>query len=185
MRWDCSNSRRSRLIAPGLVLEFNAAAEQMFGDDVRLRNRCLELSDRQARLNFDVFIQRLRTAAEGAALSVAPIVVRRSSKRPLLLRVLPVDGAARSPFLGARALLVFSDLDSEAGLCVKLLSQVFGLSPAEGRLAAALADGLSPDQAARKLGIARATARSQLKSVFSKTETHRQSELVAVLSRLS
>jgi DNA-binding CsgD family transcriptional regulator len=168
----------------GLVLDFNAAAEQMFNDDVRVRNRSLELSDRKARLNFDTFLQRLRTANECAALSVAPIVVRRLSKRPLLLRVLPVDGAARSPFVGASALLVFSDLHSEAGLCVNLLSQVFGLSPAEARLAAALADGLSPEQAARKLGIAKATVRSQLKGVFSKTETHRQSELVAVLSRL-
>src|SRR5579863_9786201 len=52
----------------GLVLDFNAAAEQMFGDEVRLRNRCLELSDRQARSNFDTFIERLRTGTEGAAL---------------------------------------------------------------------------------------------------------------------
>ena len=169
----------------GLVLDHNDAAEHMFSGDVRVRNRCLELSDRQARLNFDIVIQRLRTTAEGVALPVAPIVVRRSSERPLLLRVLPVDGAARSPFFGASALVVFSDLDSEAGLCMKLLSQVFGLSPAEARLAAALADGLSPEQAARKLGIAKATVRSQLKAVFSKTETHRQSELVAVLSRLA
>src|SRR5579872_5020237 len=134
----------------GCVLDFNAAAEQMFNRDVRVRNRCLELSDRQARSNFDTFIERLRTGTEGAALSTAPIVVRRSSKRPLLLRVLPVDGAARSPFLGARALLVFSDLHSEAGLNPKLLSHIFGLSPAEARLAAVLANGLSPEQAARK-----------------------------------
>jgi DNA-binding CsgD family transcriptional regulator/PAS domain-containing protein len=169
----------------GLVLDFNAAAEQMFNRDVRVRNRCLELSDRQARSSFDTFIHRLRTVTESVALSTAPIVVRRSSKRPLLLRILPVDGAARSPFLGARALVVFSGLHSEAGLSPKLLSHIFGLSPAEARLAAVLADGLSPEQAARKLGIARATVRSQLKAIFSKTETHRQSELVAVLARLT
>lgn len=169
----------------GLVLDFNASAEQLFNRDVRVRNRCLELSDRLARSSFDTFIQRLRTASESAALPTAPIVVRRSPKRPLLLQILPVDGAARSPFFGARALLVFSDLHSEAGLSPKLLSHIFALSPAEARLAAVLADGLSPEQAARKLGIARATVRSQLKAVFSKTETHRQSELVAVLSRLT
>jgi DNA-binding CsgD family transcriptional regulator len=169
----------------GLVLDFNAPAEQMFNGDLRVRNRRLELSDRQAALNFDVFVQRLRMVAEGAALPIAPIVVRRASQRPLLLRILPVDGAARSPFVGASALLVFSDLHSKAGLCVTLLSQVFGLSPAEARLAAVLAEGLSTEQAARKLGVAKATVRSQLKSVFSKTETHRQSELVALLSRLT
>ena len=89
-----------------------------------------------------------------------------------------------APAISAALLPVLTRLHSETGLCVNLLSQVFGLSPAEARLAAALADGLSPEQAARKLGIAKATVRSQLKGVFSKTETHRQSELVAVLSRL-
>jgi DNA-binding CsgD family transcriptional regulator len=169
----------------GFVLDSNAKAEQIFDSEIRIRNRCLELTDRQARLAFERFIQRLRTASERAALPIEPIIVRRSSKRPLLLRVLPIDGAARSPFLGARALLVFSDLNSEAGLCRKMLADVFGLSPAEAKLAAALADGLSPEQAARKLGIAKATARSQLKAIFHKTDTHRQSELVAVLSRLT
>ena len=168
----------------GRVLDFNEGAEQMFNHDIRIRNRCLEFSDRKATLDFDLVVQRLRAESESAALPVPPMVVRRSSKRPLLLRVLPVNGAARSPFLGARALLVFSDLQSDAELGPKLLSHIFGLSPAEAKLAATLADGLSPEQAARKLGLALATVRTQLKSIFSKTDTHRQSELVSLLSRL-
>jgi DNA-binding CsgD family transcriptional regulator len=35
-----------------------------------------------------------------------------------------------------------------------------------------------------KLSIARDTARNQLKAVFAKTNTHRQGELVALLSRI-
>jgi hypothetical protein len=35
--------------------------------------------------------------------------------------------------------------------------------------------------AARELKISRETARNQLKSVFAKTDTHRQSELVALI----
>jgi DNA-binding CsgD family transcriptional regulator len=34
------------------------------------------------------------------------------------------------------------------------------------------------------LGISKITARNQLKTIFSKTDTHRQSELVALLARL-
>ncbi|MGO9234346.1 MAG: helix-turn-helix transcriptional regulator [Methylocella sp.] len=41
--------------------------------------------------------------------------------------------------------------------------------------------GQSHHIAARELKISRATARNQLKSVFAKTDTHRQSELVALL----
>jgi hypothetical protein len=42
----------------------------------------------------------------------------------------------------------------------------------------------SPDNAARELRISRETARNQLKSMFAKTDTHRQSELVALLMQV-
>jgi len=48
-----------------------------------------------------------------------------------------------------------------------------------------MAAGISPEQAAEELGIARKTAQNQLKAVFSKTYTHRQAELGrSLLSRL-
>jgi DNA-binding CsgD family transcriptional regulator len=47
-----------------------------------------------------------------------------------------------------------------------------------------IAEGLNPERAAQQLGISKATARNQLKAVFAKTATHRQGELVALLSRL-
>jgi len=55
---------------------------------------------------------------------------------------------------------------------------------AERRLVAELLAGFSLQQSAHNLGVAYETARSQLKSVFAKTETHRQGELVALFSRL-
>jgi DNA-binding CsgD family transcriptional regulator len=87
-------------------------------------------------------------------------------------------------FLGARALLVFSDLCRKSTPQSEVLSQAFGLSPAEARLASLIATGASPERAAEELGIARETARNQLKAVFAKTNTHRQGELIALLSRL-
>jgi hypothetical protein len=53
--------------------------------------------------------------------------------------------------------------------------RIFRRSPSSSRAAA------PPDIAARELKISRETARNQLKSVFAKTDTHRQSELVALL----
>jgi hypothetical protein len=44
--------------------------------------------------------------------------------------------------------------------------------------------GTSLEQAAQELNISTETARSQLKAVFAKTDTHRQSELVALLGSL-
>jgi DNA-binding CsgD family transcriptional regulator len=59
-----------------------------------------------------------------------------------------------------------------------VLKTRFGLSPAEARLAALLFAGASLQSCAKALGIKYETARSYLKSVFQKTGTHRQAELV-------
>jgi DNA-binding CsgD family transcriptional regulator len=168
----------------GFVLATNAAAERAFDDDVRIKGRRLCLRDQRANSAVNSFVDQLRTAPDTAALPVMPIVVQRRDKRPVVIRILPIDGAAHSPFLGARALLVFSELRRQLGPPTDLLLQAFGLSPAEARLASLMARGISPEQAAEELGIARETARNQLKAVFAKTATHRQGELIALLSRL-
>jgi pimeloyl-ACP methyl ester carboxylesterase/DNA-binding CsgD family transcriptional regulator len=59
-----------------------------------------------------------------------------------------------------------------------VLQSLFSLSPAEARLTSLLSIGQSLEQVANTLNISRHTARAQLKSVFSKTGTHRQPELV-------
>jgi|SRR5262245_14327145 len=59
-----------------------------------------------------------------------------------------------------------------------VLKTRFGLSPAEARLAVLLFGGASLRSCAMALGIQYETARSYLKSVFQKTGTHRQAELV-------
>jgi DNA-binding CsgD family transcriptional regulator len=51
-------------------------------------------------------------------------------------------------------------------------------------LAALIASGLLLEDAAQKLEIARETARNQLKAIFAKTGTHRQSELVGLVMRM-
>lgn len=62
------------------------------------------------------------------------------------------------------------------------LAVLYGLTPAEARLAAKLATFKSMEQVAGSLGVAIATARSHLKSVFTKTGTHSQSELLMLLA---
>ena len=63
------------------------------------------------------------------------------------------------------------------------LQKDLGLTVAEARLAAALAQGMSLKDYAAAAGIAEGTARVQLKSVFARTGTHRQAELVALIWR--
>jgi DNA-binding CsgD family transcriptional regulator len=62
-----------------------------------------------------------------------------------------------------------------------ILVELFGLSKAEARLAALLAQGDNLDDCAGRLGIRPATARTHLKRIFSKTGTRRQGELIRFL----
>jgi DNA-binding CsgD family transcriptional regulator len=66
-----------------------------------------------------------------------------------------------------------------------LLASVFGLSPAEARLAQHMARGGSLDEFATNAAIQISTARCHLASIFAKTGTQRQAKLVALLCRLA
>jgi DNA-binding CsgD family transcriptional regulator len=169
----------------GSVLDVNPVAEAILGsDDISLVGQRLVIRDRRAQSAFNAFLDRLRTATDLDALGVAPIVIRREAKLPIVMRVLSVDGAARSPFLGARAILIFSGFDEGEAEQLTMLRQAFQLTPSEARLALCLAGGKSLEESAQVMAIAQETVRSHLKSVFRKTGTHRQGELIALVSRL-
>ena len=64
---------------------------------------------------------------------------------------------------------------------VEVTPNRLGLTAAEGKLAALLARGASVSDAAVQLGVSAHTARTQLKHIFAKTGTRRQSELIRLL----
>lgn len=66
-----------------------------------------------------------------------------------------------------------------------MLRRLFGLTAAETRLALQLARGDQLADVARKSEVSLCTIRSQLGTVFGKTNTRRQAELVTLLTRLA
>src|SRR5680860_98809 len=169
----------------GLVLDANAAMEGILDQHIRIRNKRLWVGDPEAQSSLERLTERIMAGAETAALIGSdPIVIKRWDRASVVARVMAVPPAARNPFLGARAIMTFVSLEPKRRPAASLLALAFGLTPAAARLGSALATGTSLSEAADELGISRETARNQLKSVFAKTDTHRQSELVALLSRL-
>ena len=65
-----------------------------------------------------------------------------------------------------------------------LLAAAFGLSHAECRVASLLADGMPLKSIADALGVQYDTVRKQLTSIYQKTATNRQPELVRLLMNL-
>lgn len=84
------------------------------------------------------------------------------------------------PAPSACAAVFFCGTDGP-GLSWQRIATHHGLTPAEAKLAVALCEGLNVDEVAERLGISVNTARCQLKSIFDKTDTHRQAELMGKL----
>ena len=108
--------------------------------------------------------------------------VPRPSGLPLSVLVSPLRAP---PEVGGRARIAaaifISDPDSMMDTNEERLMRLYGLTPAESRLAAKIAQGRSLEQAAAMLNITTETARSYIKRILSKTGVKRQAELVRLL----
>jgi DNA-binding CsgD family transcriptional regulator len=169
----------------GRLLGANRKMEAYVGREILVRNNRLVLHDSRADSELSEVIDRLKETSDVQACRLDAIIVRREGRRPLVLKALPVPPAARSPFLGARAVLVLNDLEGTAAVNPDMFGKVFELTPAQAKLAGKLATGSSMETAAAEMGVTVETARSHLKAIFNRTGTHRQGELVALLNRLS
>lgn len=173
--------------ADGKIVTTNSVADALLarGSALSMRNGRLRGS------TTEITRQICATIAEMARLQSSVAVPRlyRSFALPdperphpltLIVRPGPPYGPVSAP-LKRTALLVLRDPTRLAMLPVEDLGCLFGLSPAEARLATRLADGDGLDEAAQLLGISRNTVRSQLQSIFAKTGVNRQGDLVRLL----
>jgi DNA-binding CsgD family transcriptional regulator len=83
------------------------------------------------------------------------------------------------------SIVMLLDLDAHIEPNPFMLQRMFGLTMAETRLALQMARGDVPADIARNRRLSRTTVRSQLASVFAKTQTRRQAELVTLLARVA
>lgn len=114
----------------------------------------------------------------GGALALA----RPSGLRPLSVLVTPLPQGEFRGRLGEPLAGVFvSDPERPATALQEAMRELYGLTPAEARLAAVLMEGYELPEAAKALGIAYETARNQLKRVLTKTGAHHQGELLRML----
>jgi DNA-binding CsgD family transcriptional regulator len=109
-------------------------------------------------------------------------VPRSDGPSPLILNAVALSARA-SRFVADQAtvMLLIADPDARRRLDLDLLPALYGLTPAETRLARALLAGDGLRQAAAAAGMSYETGRWYLKILLQKTHTGRQAELVARL----
>ena len=168
--------------ANGTILHLNTAAEHL------LNNPACELNCKLGRLSITHPTNKNRLSALIAGATCYPAIggamfLNGAENRQAFVTPLP----AASPFNQDWQIPLVLILVVDAGKVLsplQLVGRLYDLSPAELRIASALLAGKSPEEYAQGAGITLNTVRTQLKSLFRKTETHRQSELVALLSRV-
>ncbi|GEP02818.1 helix-turn-helix transcriptional regulator [Methylobacterium oxalidis] len=169
----------------GCVLRTGSAAERFLGGALDLRRGRLTVP---GNLRASAALQAHVAAAIWSELkpdspALAPVVVERTGRRPLLLRAQPLRKAGFQYFDGARAILTITDLDGTALPEAGLLRALYGLTPREIAFCEALLSGRGVAECAAGLGVSMPTARSHLKAIFAKTGTTGQGGLLLLLCR--
>jgi DNA-binding CsgD family transcriptional regulator/PAS domain-containing protein len=111
-------------------------------------------------------------------------LISRATQRPLQIVAVPCRPGLLATPKKAAAIVLITDPDQKPPTQPELLRTLFRLTQAEIKLAVALRNGTSLSEAANLNCIGRETVRSQLKSIFVKTGTRRQSELIGLLVKL-
>lgn len=114
-----------------------------------------------------------RRATETVALA------RASGRRPLFAVACPLGRKAGETGDAVVSLFV-TDPEWRSSDAAEAVAQLYGLSPAETRLALALVRGLRLDEIAEEFGLSRNTVTYTLKNLFRKTETDRQADLISL-----
>jgi DNA-binding CsgD family transcriptional regulator len=120
------------------------------------------------------------TSPESGEPQDSPMMLRRETAHtPLVVRVVPGPELHSWPgTTGRTALLKLYDQDMGMVVDESALSRIYGLTRGEAALATHLIQGRSLEEAAEKLFISLHTARTHLKRIFMKTDTHRQPEFL-------
>lgn len=111
----------------------------------------------------------------------------RAGERPATITIVPLRcEAAAMPCTPFPKVLVLVQQEQDAIDDAKVrLRDAYQLTETELRFVAAMLEGGALPAVARRLGIAHNTARTHLKHVFEKTQTHRQAELVQLVHGLT
>jgi DNA-binding CsgD family transcriptional regulator/PAS domain-containing protein len=187
--WDLMPWGIALLGADGRIMFANRMAGEILAEGDGLTVRCGRLvamaSTDMNRLR--ELLGRGPKPADGPPTGGTMPVARGGDRRPLQLWAMPLP----------RETVSFPAIEPAATICVLLidperevvpsadaLRALFRLTEAEGRLVAGLLQGERLEDYAERSRISLSTVRTHLKSVFAKTDTDRQSELMRLLKSM-
>jgi len=169
--------------AAGRIISMNAQAAEILQAADGLSVRKNRLAAQEA-MDAEKLVRAIQMAtANEARQGQWFAVARRKQVVPLVISVIPATiPAALDPLSGGPfALLILQDMTRQRVSRSAQLQIIYRLTPAETRLAEALLENETVDSYSLKSKVSRNTVRTHLASLFAKTGTKRQAELVRAL----
>lgn len=178
------NSGVAAIGALGKILSMNQRAEELLGGAELVRNGYLRTSNVQLdRRLSDLVLSAANFKRELPGLHPRPVVLNLDPFRALSIDIVPMPRDFQSVLSGVTALLTIQDISPSPHAISDDVRSRYALTAREFEIARHLVAGRRLADAATAMGVSVATTRQHLKSIFSKTGTHRQAELVALLTR--
>jgi DNA-binding CsgD family transcriptional regulator/PAS domain-containing protein len=182
-----ATSRRGVFILDwtGRVVRMNPEAERLVARHDLVRAGRFQSGDPQtARILDERSQMAVRYCARTGGVCPPPVTIETAEGTSLSVDAIPLPRDYHSLVANACAIITIHEVASPAVSPKSILMQRYGLTARESQLAVHLAAGETLAQFADMQGLSVATARQHLKSVFAKTLTHRQAELVVFVNRL-
>lgn len=169
------------LNAEARVVHLNAAAARVMGQGIDMRHGRLAAESAAD----DNRLQGLiRSAVSGGmAADAPPAFLHRDGKPPLIVEAVEIH-RTRGEILGLEgAMLLITDPHRSKKPGLEMLRQAFSLTAQEARVARLMSSGVDAAEIGEILQLRRSSVQQLVKNILSKTGTHRQGALVALLSR--
>jgi DNA-binding CsgD family transcriptional regulator/PAS domain-containing protein len=177
----------------GRVVHLNQAAERMAqrGDILSVRDQRLWPTHAASRAELAAALNRaspnhgaepgMPTTADGPMVALHP---SDSAGPGMIATLLPLKSGSQisgGPLNRARWAVFVQDPQVALPLPGEAFGKLYKLTPAELRVALALAPGLTPEAAADTLGLGLPTVRTHLQRIFAKTGTNRHGDFVRLM----
>ena len=162
------------------IVHANGTAGRMLvsGDAIRQVGAHLHLADDAASARLMTLVATMGSRTRRGRQAIG-IPLRRDGLPDLAIRIVPLPhrGERARGALVAVAAIFVPDTAAPRRSPSDLAGPIYGFTPAEARIFALAANGLSNREMAAQLGIATSTIRTHLLRVFAKTGCHRRAEV--------
>lgn len=165
----------------GRLLAANELLEKLMPCILRERHGQIEIAEPAANALFVTSLMTLPRQYDTRAVRSIPIAARGDDP-PMIMHLVPMRGQANDFFFGARCILIVTPVVPAEVPTAEVIQGLFDLTPAEARVARALAAREPTEKTAARLGVAAETVYAHSKAILRKTGLRRNSDLAALLA---